>query len=295
MVQEDAQTYSTTLEKNENLPKSSVILINPRALIAVALGAATLSLQSQASGPDKAIVALVRAMYAADGKSFAALTLPDPGIGVLTRDGSVNQDGLRELDEDPHGVQIITKRAPEYRGTLARLDATGKYPVGTTALYVVAHHRSPLVMVVQMTPGRWKVDPRWWIAMVGLASTDGPKEGTPAYAAQRLISAMIAGDRDEARRIATPGANMDLLFSGAPRQREPSGELDAAAAVMPVVEMKPGEFRRLPTGQIVEASSRPDVKLLVGLFGPIEIPFVVRQIGGSWRVEPQPYFILIES
>ncbi len=269
--------------------------MNRAIFVGLTLWAATSLSQSAASSPDKVIVALLRAMYAADGKSFAALTVPDPGIGVLTRGGSVNHDGLRELDEDPRGVQIITKRAPEYRGTPARADASGKYPVGTTALYVVAHHRSPLVMVLQMTASGWKVDPRWWIGMVGLASSDAPKQGTPAYAARRLLSAMIAGDKAEAARIAVPGASMALLFDGAPSQREPSGVLDAAADEMPIVELKPGEFRRLPTGQVVEGSSRPDVKLLVGMLGPVEIPFIVRQIGGSWRVEPQPYFMLIES
>jgi hypothetical protein len=37
----------------------------------------------------------------------------------------------------------------------------------------------------------------------------------------------------------------------------------------------------------------PDRKVLVGLFGPVEIPFVVRRIDGDWRVEPEPYFVLM--
>jgi hypothetical protein len=234
-------------------------------------------------------------MYAADATAFRRLTLPEPGIGVLTQGGSANQDGLRELDEDPTGVQIITKRAPEYRGEPARLDSNGKYPIGTTARYVVAHHRSPMVMITQMTADGWKVDPRWWIEMVELARTEGPKQGTPAYAVRALIAALLAGERDEARRYATPNADMELLFDGAPRQREPSGHLDALAVEMPVVELKPGEFRRMLTGQVVEGSSSPDMKVLDGLFGSVELTFVVRRIGGAWRVEPQPYFVLIEG
>jgi hypothetical protein len=42
--------------------------------------------------------------------------------------------------------------------------------------------------------------------------------------------------------------------------------------------------------RVVEGSTAPDVKLLLGLFGVVEIPFVVRKIDGEWRVEPQPYF-----
>jgi len=90
-----------------------------------------------------------------------------------------------------------------------------------------------------------------------------------------------------------PGANPDILFDRAPSQREPSGHLDALAMEMPIVELTPGEFRALPTGQVVEGSSRPDVKVLVGLMGSVEIPFVVRLIDKEWKVEPQPYFALI--
>ena len=270
-------------------------MIRRTLLIFATLFASSTDGQVKEAGPEPVIRSLVRAMYAADGKSFERLTVPAPGIGVLTRGGSVNQDGLRELDEDPAGVQIIKKRDFEYRGVAARSDANGKYPIGTTAVFVVAHHRSPLVMITRMTADGWKIDPRWWIGMIALATTDGPADGTPAFVVRRLLAAMIAGNRDEVRRRATPGADMEIFFSGAPRQREPSGVLDASAAEMPVVELEPGEFRRLPTGQVVEGSTRADTKVLVGLFGPIEIPFVVRKVGAEWRVEPQPYFVLIES
>lgn len=38
-----------------------------------------------------------------------------------------------------------------------------------------------------------------------------------------------------------------------------------------------------------------DIKVLVGLMGSVEIPFVVRLIGKEWKVEPQPYFALINQ
>lgn len=64
---------------------------------------------------------------------------------------------------------------------------------------------------------------------------------------------------------------------------------------MPIVELARGEFRVAPMGKIVEGSASPDVKVLVGLFGSVEIPFVVRLIGKEWKVEPQPYFALINQ
>jgi len=205
----------------------------------------------------------------------------------------VNQDALRELNEDPGGLQIIMKRRFEYRGLAAKPDAAGKYPIGTTAVYVVAHHRSPIVMIVKKQSDGWKVDPRWWIGMVDLASDRGPEQGTAAYSARALLAALIGMDRQEAARYAVPGANLDILFDGAPSQREPSGVLDALAMEMPIVELARDEFRVLPMGTIVEGSTLPGVRVLVGLFGSVEIPFVVRLLGNDWKVEPQPYFALI--
>ena len=84
-----------------------------------------------------------------------------------------------------------------------------------------------------------------------------------------------------------------MLFSDAPRSREPSGQLDALAHEMPLVHLRPGEFFPLPSGRVVEGSSAADVVVLLGQYGPVEIPFVVRRMSGAWRVDPEPYFRLI--
>ncbi len=267
-----------------------VVAVATALVIGVSAGA-----QKSSDNPEPVIRRFVRAMYSNDAVGFKRLTLPNARIGLLTTGGRVNQEALRELDEDPGGLQIIMKRPFENRGVRVNPDAAGKYPIGTTAVYVIAHHRSPIVMVVQKQSDGWKVDPRWWIEMVDLASERGPGRGTAAYSAQALLSALISMDRQEVLRYATSPADVEILFDGAPSQREPSGHLDALAMEMPIVELKRGEFRVMPMGQVVEGSFAPDVKVLVGLFGSVEIPFVVRLIGKEWKVEPQPYFALINQ
>jgi hypothetical protein len=81
--------------------------------------------------------------------------------------------------------------------------------------------------------------------------------------------------------------------AGAPRQREPSGVLDATVEEMPLVEIAPGEFYPLPTNHIIEGVKAADRKVLVGWFGPVEMPFALRRIGSNWRVEAEPYFLLM--
>jgi hypothetical protein len=108
-----------------------------------------------------------------------------------------------------------------------------------------------------------------------------------------LTLALIALDRDEALRYALPGAEIGVLFADAPSVREPSGVLEAAAMEMPLVEVGSGEFYRMPSGRVVEGSTAVDRKVIVGQFGPVEMPFVLRRVGGAWRVEAEPYFALI--
>lgn len=272
------------------LPRIETVAVVGALILLSSNGAAQVTIDS----PHAAIRAFVRAMYANDAAAFRALSVPDSRIHLLTDGGSVNESALRELATDPSGLQIIPKRPFEYRGLPAKPGTDGKYSVGTTAVYVVAHHRSPIVMVVQRRADGWKIDPRWWISSVEMASSAGPAErGTPDFAARSLIGALLAMDRAGALEFVVPGSSADLLFLGAPSQREPSGHLDALAMEMPIVELAPGEFRALLTGGIVEGTSSPDRKVLLGLFGPVEIPFVVRRVGGKWLVEPQPYFALI--
>jgi hypothetical protein len=51
----------------------------------------------------------------------------------------------------------------------------------------------------------------------------------------------------------------------------------------------------MPSGRVVEGVRRDDMKVLVGLYGPLEMPFVVRRIWIRWRVQPEPYFLLISQ
>jgi hypothetical protein len=254
--------------------------------IGAVLTAVHLTAQGTKDGPEPVMLALVKAMYANDVAAYNAVTVPDPRRSKLTSGGRVNESKLRDLTEDPGSLQMRKNRPFLYQGKEAALDASGRYPVGTTALYTLAHGGSPMVARLVRQADGWKVDLRWWLAMIDL-QTAPPKSGTPEYAARALSAALIAMDRKAAAKYVTPGGSLDLLFLGA--QREPSGVLDALAMEMPIVELGPGEFFPM-RDRIAEGSAAPDVKLLLGLFGVVEIPFVVRKIDGEWRVEPQPYF-----
>jgi hypothetical protein len=225
-------------------------------------------------------------MYGNDVEGYTRVTIPDPRRARLTTGGRVNTAALQRLEQDPGSLQMKSRRPFLNRGREAAADASGNYPVGTTALYSVAHGGNSMVAPLVRQADGWKVDVRWWLAMMDIQTGPEPRN-TPAYAARALTASLAAMDRESAAKFATPGASIDLLFRGA--QREPSGVFDALAMEMPLVELKPGEFYPIDD-QVVEGSTSPDQKLLLGMFGVVEIPFVVRRISGEWRVEPQAFY-----
>jgi hypothetical protein len=258
----------------------------------------TLPLAAQRGGqddPSQVIRSLMTAMYSNDVTAYNKLTLPHPLRSRLTTGGRVNEDGLRSLEEDPGSLQIKPQRPFEFQGKEAKLGANGQYPVGTTGHYIVAHRGGPMVMGLVRQADGWKVDVRWWVAMTDLMSGKEPAKDSPEFAIKSLLMSMLQLDRRGAARYVTDAKGMDLLFDGAPRQREPSGVMEASVAEMPIVELEPGEFTPLPTGGVAEGVRTPDRKVLVGWFGPIELPFVIKRAGNEWKVEPQPYFALMEQ
>jgi hypothetical protein len=243
-------------------------------------------LQRALDTPEGTIFALVRSMYANDVETYNRVTLPDPRRTRLTTGGRVNSGALQRLEQDPGSLQMKSKRPFLHRGREVAADADGKYPVGTTALYSVSHSGNSMVAPLVRQADGWKVDVRWWLAMMDLQTTT-PRPGSPEFVARAITAAAAAMDRETAAKLAVPGASLDLIFRGA--QREPSGVFDALAQEMPLVELQPGEFYPVED-RVVEGSGDSSQKLLLGLFGVVEIPFVMRRVRGDWRVEPLPFY-----
>jgi hypothetical protein len=247
---------------------------------------------AQVDSPEAVIRSFVHAMYSNDVVAYEALTLPDPGRQRLEKGGVVNVEAKEELEHNPEAVQLRMTRPYQFRGRVPRRDANAEYPVGTTVRFSV-FYRYPMVVSLVRTPVGWRIDLRWWLAMLDMASGPPPDPDSADYAARALIASLIELDRKGAAEFVTPDANLDVLFAGAPPEPEPSDQLGALVAEMPLVEIGPDEFCEMPSGRVVQGVRRDDMKVLVGLYGPVEMPFVVQRIGTRWRVQPEPYFLLI--
>jgi len=253
------------------------------------LGCAVLA---QSESPEAVIRSFVYAMYSNDVATYEALTLPVPGRERLEKGGAVNVEAKEELEQNPEAVQLRMMRPYQLRGREVRPDANGEYPVGTTVRFSASYRNSMVVSLVR-TPAGWRIDLRWWLAMLDMASGPPPDVDSADYAVRALIASLIDLDRKGAAEFVTPDADLDVLFADAPPEPEPSDQLVLLIGEMPLVEIGPGEFCEMPSGRVVEGVRRDDMKVLVGLYGPVEMPFVVHRIGTRWRVEPEPYFLLI--
>ena len=241
--------------------------------------------------PRSAIRELVLAIYSHDVDAYNRVTTEHALRSRLTAGGSANPDRLRRLKEDPGGLQIREMRPKLFHGRPIEGDSA---PAGATALYTVSHGGGPMVVPMVKRQEGWKVDVRWWIAGMQMAasSVQPPPE---QLAIRSLLAAMLDLSKERAARYLTDPKAIDVLFVAAPRQREPSGVLEALVGEMPLVEIDAGEFYVMPSARMVEGGSTETRKVLVGLYGPTEMPFVVMRVGDSWRVQAEPYFLLINQ
>jgi hypothetical protein len=246
------------------------------------------------AGPERAIREFIRALAMHDTQAFARAIRPDRRANALINPQPLTAEDQVEAARRLETLQVRRSDDVLLRGKPVKAEANGDYPVGSVGHFVASGSGGPSLVTVVREPEGWKIDLRWWLAMMDMANAKAPPEvGSPEHVIRSLTLALIALDREEALRYVVPGAATSLLFAGAPSVREPSGVLEASAMEMPLVEVGSGEFYRLPSGRIVEGSTAADRRVIVGQFGPVEMPFVLQRVGGAWRVEPEPYFALI--
>jgi hypothetical protein len=249
--------------------------------------------RAAADRPERAVREFIRALAMHDTQAYSRAIRPDPRASRFINPQPLTSEGQMEAARRLETLQVSRRDDVLLRGKPVDADAQGDYPVGSVGRFVASGNGGPALVTLVREADGWRVDLRWWLAMLDMANGQPPAVGSPDRAIRSLTLALIALDRNEALRFVTPGAEISVLFAGAPSAREPSGVLEATAMEMPLVEVGPGEFYRMPSGRVVEGATAVDRKVIVGQFGPVEMPFTLRRIDGAWRVEAEPYFLLI--
>ena len=261
----------------------------------ILLGAAAASISAAppaVDSPEPVVRAFYRALLKGDAAGYHAAIVEDPRAERFLVKEPPDADKAREVDMESQTFTMRQLQPFRLKGK-ETTPADGKYPVGTTTRYLANFPASLTVISVVRAADGWKVDMRWWDAIAVLMQKD-VQNGTPEYAVKSLMASLVFLKRDEAKKYIVPDGDMSVLFAGAPSAPEPSDQLISLVGEMPVVEIGPGEFYPMPSGRVVEGPGDADHKLLVGLFGPREVPFLVQRAGGEWRVMVEPYFNVIE-
>ncbi|MBK8979085.1 MAG: hypothetical protein IPM29_24585 [Planctomycetes bacterium] len=208
----------------------------------------------------------VLAMCTGDVALLAAVALPHPDLRVLTPapgDPAARAAALRDLEQ----LQVrVCSELGERR-------------------YLHAYFRGlvhPLVAVA--TAAGWRLDLRW-----AIASSRPPT--LAMRTARRFVRALVLADRAELEALALDRAGLDLLLGPVPPAGE-VGQLEHVAAAMPLCELVPGDsYPDLLGGfaTVGDPHRQAGLTVLSGLFDGGELPFLMRQAAGVWRVSTAPY------
>src|SRR5215813_8094690 len=171
------------------------MMANLLQLVGVAILASAVT--AQTDSPETVIRSFVHAMYSNDLAAYESLTLPIPGRERLEKGGVVNAEAKEELEQNPESVQLRVTRAYQFHGREATPDADGKYPIGTTVRFTVSY-RYPMVVSLVRTLEGWRVDLRWWLAMLDMATGPPSSPDSAEYAARAVIESLLELDRKEA-------------------------------------------------------------------------------------------------
>lgn len=205
--------------------------------------------------------AYLRALLTGDADLLASISLAHPHRGTLLA-GS-RREATAALLADVGRAPIASK------------------PLGSERHLVTADLGGVLhVLVLHDTPGGPRVDLRYPLAAL---QPDDERRCT----ARAFHRAMLLGDLHALRRLAFDDRGLETLVDDkAPRGADEP--LLAAVQAMPLVELGLGEPFVVPSGvQFVNARHlEMGIAVLGGLTPGGEIPFLLRQRSGEWKVIP---------
>lgn len=243
--------------------------------------------------PEAVVRVFLRAAKSHDAARFKSMVFPKGAGAVLISSEPVPTEKLKEIETEANSVKLRQVQPFRLLGVSASRGPGGEYADGTTARYLTLESGSTVVSLVKKE-GRWLVDVRWWLKLREMALRD---EKTRLDEKELLIKQFLLDllrlDRRSVIKRMVPGGDIDIAFEGAPRVPEPSDVLPSLAVEMPLVEADPDEVYPLLSGKLVKRSAAGDETVMVGLYGPFEMVFLLRKIEKEWRIVPEPYYRIL--
>src|SRR4030095_17001607 len=113
---------------------------------------------------------------------FAATTVPNANSSQLLGTQTLPPARLKEVADATSQLRLQQLQPFTYRGTVATASTDGAYPAGTITRYLTSYRGVPMVISMVRDSNSWKVDTRWWLAMIDVARSPRPAAGSPEFA-----------------------------------------------------------------------------------------------------------------
>ena len=232
-------------------------------------------------------------LYANDAAAVQRSILPGEDSAVLIGPQTFTQG---ELDK----LKTYINRLPLHVGVPPSLDgkplssSAAPFPVGTKIAYLTQFRGVSFVVPLQRTEHGWKVDVRFWLAMRKQRDVR-PQRTDPEIAAKSFLCNLLANEPDALNQFTSQRIDGEE-YTAANNLRP--GDLDQILSLcveMPIVRARAGERVMLPSGEVIVADGGADSLILIGLMGPVEVPFLLRRVDDAWKVVPQKYFEMLRQ
>lgn len=247
-----------------------------------------------ADDPEAVLRAFVRAAYSHDAAEFNALVFPPNTASSLLSTEAVPKARLEQIETEARTLRPKQLQPFRQRGLVVSPGPDGVYPDGTMTRYTTSFQGDLAVTTLIKRGGKWLVDVRWWLK-IQENSLRGEREkpDDKELLIKRFLLNLLRLDRKAVSESLIPGADLGIVFEGAPQVPEPSDVLPSLAIEMPLVEAEPDEVYPLLSGKLVTRGAEPAEAVMVGLYGPFEMVFWLRRVKGEWRIVPEPYYRII--
>lgn len=251
---------------------------------------------AQPSGPKDAEQAardFLYALYANDATDVQRRVLPGDDSSALIGRQTLTPAQLETLKTDISRLPLHAGAPPSFDGKLLPA-STASFPVGTKVMYLTSYRSVAMVLPLQHTENGWKVDMRFWLAMLKQRNVR-PEKTDPEIVAKGFLCYLLAKQPEALNQFAAQPINAEEYTAA---NNLPPGDLDHILSLcveMPIVRARAGERVALPSGEVVVGDAQADSLVMIGLMGPVEVPFLLKRVGDAWKVVPQKYFEMLRG
>ena len=233
------------------------------------------------------------ALYANDAADVQRKTVPGDDSAGLIGQQTFTRAQLDTLKAEIGRLPLHVGAAPSFDGKPVPGSAA-PFPVGTKVVYRTSYRGVGMVLPLQHTENGWKVDMRFWLAMLKQREVR-PEKTDPEIVAKSFLCYLLAKQPEALNQFVAQPIEADEYTAA---NNLPPGDLDHILSLcveMPIVRARAGERVVLPSGEVAVGDAQADSLVLIGLMGPVEVPFLLKRVGDAWKVVQQKYFEMLRA